>query len=67
MDRMLYTAESRRFKTGEGMACFLNTALYDLVQSAHLWFGEMEKTMLERRLTQSKYESASFFEAKTEL
>lgn len=67
MDRMLYTAESKRFETGEGNACFLIPALFDLVQSAHLWFGEMEKTMLEYRLTQSKYESALFIEAKTEL
>lgn len=67
INRMLYTAEPKGFETGDDNACLLNTALYGLVQSAHLWFEEMKKTLLEYGLIQSKHDSALFYDTKTEL
>ena len=67
MDCKLYTQEPESYEIEKGNACLLNTALYSLVQSAHLWFKEMKETCLEYSLIQSKYDDALFFNPKTEL
>ena len=61
MDRRLYTIQPQGFEQGNGLVCLLNMALYGLVQSAYLWFGELKGTLKDFGLTQSKHDDALFY------
>ena len=62
MDRRLYTTQPQGFEQGEGFVCLLNIALYRLVQSAYLWFGNLKATLEDFGLSQSKHDDALFYD-----
>lgn len=66
MDRMLYIVQSKRFEKRNNV-CLLNLALYELVQSAHLWFDEIKDKLLIYGLVQSKHDEALFFNTRKSL
>ncbi len=62
MNRMIYTDQLKDFEIEESKkTCLLNTDLYELMQSSHLWFDEIKKKLLTYELTQSKHDEALFF------
>jgi len=63
MDRQLYTTQPKGFEQGKGRVCLLNTALYGLVQSAHLWFEDLKAKLLAHGLKQSKHDDALFYDS----
>ncbi len=69
MNRMIYTIQSTEFEISEekDKACLLNLSLYDLMQSAYLWFQEIKIKMLAYDLIQSKHDKALFFDQKRSL
>ena len=67
MDRRLYTTQSQSFKQGERFVCLLNMALYGLVQSAYLWFGDLKATLKDFDLSQSKHDDALFYDTSRSL
>jgi hypothetical protein len=70
MDRMIYTDQSKGFEkegTNPPKSCLLNTGLYGLVQSPHLWFDEIKGTLIEYGLAQSKHDEPLFFDTKRSL
>jgi hypothetical protein len=66
MDRPLYTKQPTGFEKGDKV-CLLNTALYGLVQSGHLWFEEIKSKLLRYGMTQSKHDDALFYSKSKEL
>jgi hypothetical protein len=67
MNRMIYIVQSKDFEKSKDKACLLNLELYDLVQSAYLWFQEIKIKMLAYNLIQSKHDEALFFDQKRSL
>jgi hypothetical protein len=67
MNRMIYIVQSKNFEKSKDKACLLNMRLYDLVQSAYLWFQEIKIKMLAYDLIQSKHDEALFFDQKRSL
>jgi hypothetical protein len=64
VNRMIYIVQSKDFDKSKDKACLLNLELYDLVQSAYLWFQEIKIKMLAYGLIQSKHDEALFFDQK---
>ena len=62
MDRRLYTTQLQGFEQGRELVFLLNMALYGLVQSAYLWFGDLKATLEDFGLTQSKHDDALFYD-----
>jgi hypothetical protein len=69
MNRMIYIVQSKEFEISEekDKACLLNLGLYELMQSAYLWFQEIKIKMLAYDLIQSKHDEALFFDQKRSL
>ncbi len=67
MNRMIYIVQSKDFEKNKDKACLLNMRLYDLMQSAYLWFQEIKIKMLAYDLIQSKHDEALFFNQKRSL
>ncbi len=62
MNRMIYIDQSKDFEIEDpNKTCLLNTDLYELMQSLHLWFDEIKRKLLTYELTQSKHDEALFF------
>jgi hypothetical protein len=68
MNRMIYTVQSKEFeRKNKDKTCLLNLDLYELVQSAYLWFQEIKIKMLAYDLIQSKHDEALFFDQERSL
>lgn len=44
INHKLYIQKPEGYETGKSNAYLLNTTLYSLVQSAHLWFKKIKKS-----------------------
>jgi hypothetical protein len=67
MNRMIYIVQSKEFEKEKDKTCLLNLDLYELMQSAYLWFQEIKIKMLAYDLIQSKHDEALFFDQKRSL
>jgi hypothetical protein len=68
MNRMIYIVQSKEFeRRNKDKTCLLNLDLYELIQSAYLWFQEIKIKMLAYDLIQSKHDEALFFDQKRSL
>jgi hypothetical protein len=68
MNRMIYIVQSKEFeRESKDKTCLLNLDLYELIQSAYLWFQEIKIKMLAYDLIQSKHDEALFFDQKRSL
>ncbi len=68
MNRMIYIVQSKEFeREDKDKTCLLNLDLYELVQSAYLWFQEIKIKMLAYDLIQSKHDEALFLNQKRSL
>jgi hypothetical protein len=65
---MIYIVQSKEFeREDKDKTCLLNLDLYELVQSAYLWFQEIKIKMLAYDLIQSKHDEALFLNQKRSL
>ena len=67
MDRDLYIEQSKNFIEGENLVYKLNSNLYKLIQSGHLWFKKFNSSLKIFELTQFKWNKAVFFDAGCQL
>ena len=59
--RHLYITQLQGFEQRKKLVCLLNIALYGLVQSKYLWFGDIKTTLEDFGFTQLKHEDVLFY------